>query len=100
MTAKRGYQLSTAADYDLEEIFDYTLGEFGLDQAIKYVSEFESLFEQLVKNPEIGKARNEIKLGLKSFPKASHIVFYRILQDHIWIVRILHGSRDILKFFD
>ena len=100
MTANKGYQLSTAADHDLEEIFDYTVEEFGLDQAIKYVSEFEPVFEQLVKNPEMGRNRNEIKAGLRSFPKESHIVFYRILHDHIWIVRILHGSRDIPKFFD
>lgn len=100
MPAKRGYQLSTAADYDLEEIFDYTLEEFGLDQAIKYVSEFEPAFEQLVKNPEMGRNRNEIMPGLRSYPKASHVVFYRTLHDHLRIVRILHSSRDIPKFFD
>ena len=100
MNANRGYQFSTAADHDLEEIFDHTLEEFGLDQAIKYVSEFDPVFEQLVKNPEMGRNRNEIKPDLRSFPKESHIVFYRIIRDHIRIVRILHGSRDIPKFFD
>jgi toxin ParE1/3/4 len=83
MPTKRGYLLSTAADHDLEEIFDHTLEEFGLDQAIKYISEFEPVFGQPVKNPEIGRNRNEIKAGLRSFPKESHIVFYRILHDHI-----------------
>lgn len=100
MNANRGYQLSTAADHDLEEIFDYTLEEFGLDQAIKYVSEFDPVFEQLVKNPEMGRNRNEIKPGLRSFPRESHIVFYRILGDHIQIVHVFLCSRDIPKFFD
>lgn len=94
------YELSTAADRDLDEIFDYTLTTFGLEQAVKYLSEFETLFDQLVSNPHIGKSRNEIKLGLKSFPKSSHIVFYRIFTDRLRIVRVLHASRDLPKHLD
>lgn len=28
----------------------------------------------------------------------SHIIFYRICTDHIRIVRVLHGSRDLPQF--
>nr|WP_262888428.1 type II toxin-antitoxin system RelE/ParE family toxin [Chryseobacterium cheonjiense] len=50
-------------------------------------------------NPTSGKTRNEIKQGLYSFPKGNHIIFYRLSDTHIIIVRILHGSRDIPNFF-
>jgi toxin ParE1/3/4 len=96
----KGYRLSLAADKDLEDIFDYTSDEFSSNQAVKYLSELESLFQEFCRNPEIGKRRNEIKLDLRSFPYQSHIVFYRILPDFIRIVRVLHGSRDIPRFFD
>jgi toxin ParE1/3/4 len=92
------YRLSREADHDLEEIFDYTLCEFGLEQAIIYVSEFEGAFVILVANPEPGRKRDEIRNGLRSFVKGNHTIFYRILKNHIRIVRILHGSRDIIKF--
>ncbi|MFY7815486.1 MAG: type II toxin-antitoxin system RelE/ParE family toxin [Chryseobacterium taeanense] len=89
------YVLSEAADQDLENIFDFTLNQFGFDQAEKYLLEIEDLFKILVLHPESGKARNEIKEGLYSFPKDNHIIFYRILDKYIRIVRVLYGSRDL-----
>lgn len=99
MTTPKMYELSAAADRDLQDIFDYTTEKFGFEQAVKYVSEFEILFSQLVNNPHLGKSRDEIKAGLKSFSKSSHVVFYRILRERIRIVRILHANRDMPKLF-
>ncbi len=97
--SKESYVLSEIADEDLEDIFDYTTTEFGLEQAEKYLNEIEDVFQNLLLNPELGKTRNEIKEGLYSFPKDNHIIFYRILENNIRIVRVLHGSRDIPKYF-
>ncbi len=97
--SRKIYILSEIADKDLEDIFDYTLDEFGFDQAEKYLLEIEEIFQNLIVNPQIGKKRDEIKKGLYSFPKDNHIIFYRILDNHIRIVRVLHGSRDIPKYF-
>lgn len=93
------YVLSERADADLEEIFDYTYEEFGFNQAEKYLLEIESVFYFLFKNPFSGRSRTEIKEGLYSFPKDNHIIFYRILNDHIRIIRVLHGSRDLPNSF-
>ena len=97
--SRKIYILSEIADKDLEDIFDYTFDEFGYDQAEKYLLEIEEIFQNLIANPQIGKKRDEIKQGLYSFPKDNHIIFYRILDNHIRIVRVLHGSRDIPKYF-
>jgi len=97
--SKEFYILSEIADKDLEDIFDYTMDEFGFDQAEKYLLEIEEIFQGLVLNPQSGKKRDEIKQGLYSFPKDNHIIFYRISDNHIRIVRVLHGSRDISKHF-
>lgn len=92
------YQLSIAADQDLEETFDYTAQKFGPNQAVEYLQELEGIFLLLLNNPKIGKERIEIKPGLGSTPKDSHVIFYRIAVDHIRIVRILHRSRDLPNF--
>jgi len=97
--SRKIYILSEIADKDLEDIFDYTLDEFGFDQAEKYLLEIEEIFQNLIVNPQIGKKRDEIKQGLYSFPKDNHIIFYRILDNHIRIVRVLHVSRDVPKYF-
>lgn len=94
--ANGAYILSSAADNDLEDIFDYTLRRYGLNQAIKYLTELEVVFDKLSVNPYIGKSRDEVKSGLRSFPKQEHVIFYRQLDlASIYIVRVLHSSRDI-----
>jgi Plasmid stabilization system protein len=92
------YELSAEADRDLEEIFDYTAHEFGMEQSVKYVSAFDDIFEQLLQDPQIGRERKEIRNSLRSIIKDKHVVFYRVLKDRVRIVRILHGSRDLSKF--
>ena len=93
------YELSQEADLDIDAIFDYTEREHSFNQAIKYLLSLETTFESLVINPKIGRTRNEIKKGLYSLPEQEHIIFYRILKNHIRIVRVLHGSKDIPKQF-
>ena len=92
------YELSQEADRDLEDIFDYTLEAFGLDQAVSYVSGFDDVFVMLAGNPEAGRRRPEIRAGLRSFVRDHHVVFYRVMKGRIRIVRVLHGARDIVRF--
>ena len=47
-------EISEAADRDLENIFDYTCSEHGVDQATNYVSSFDEVFQSLTSYPEIG----------------------------------------------
>lgn len=92
------YELSKEADKDLDELFDYTVEQFGMDQAIRYVSSFERVFERLCSQPKSGRLRVEIRKGLRSVSPISHTVFYRNMENRIRIVRVLHSSRDIIKF--
>jgi len=94
----KDYHLSIAVEQDIGEIYDYGVYRFGMDQAVKYLMELDLVFTQIVKNPDLGKKRDEIKVGLRSLPKNSHVIFYRLLEDSIRIVRVLHGSRDLIKF--
>lgn len=93
------WKLSIEADKDLEDIIDYTLEKFGEDQALLYASSFDIVFDQLSINPELGRERNEVREGLRSIGQEKHVIFYRIQEDYIRIVRILHGSRDLPKYF-
>ncbi len=92
------YILSKKTQEDIDAIYEFGVLQFGEDQALNYLIELRAHFELLLKNPEIGKKRKEIKDGLYSLPYASHIIFYRILKNHLRIVRVLHGSRDLRKF--
>ena len=93
------YILNKKTQNDIDEIFVFVKNQFEKNKAIEYLIELRSYLDSLAENPKIGKNRKEIKQGLFSFPYKSHIIFYRILSNHIRIVRILHGSKDIPKYF-
>jgi toxin ParE1/3/4 len=56
--------------------------------------------ENLELFPLFGRARDELKVGLRSFVIRKYVVFYRIWQDTPVVVRVVHGSRDLEALFD
>lgn len=93
------YRLTDDSIYDLENIFEYTVYEFNYDQAIKYLDSFDAILENLSANPNLGRLRNEIRNELRSITHSKHVIFYRIIENEIIILRILHGSRDLPRYF-
>ncbi len=92
--------ISEAAERDLEEIFNYIHSKHGINQAYRYVSSFDGIFQNLALHPEIGRERPEIREGLYSMSKDHHIIFYRIHGGKLRIIRVLHGARDLPRQFD
>lgn len=97
--SKSKFILSNKAKEDISDIFDYTVKEFNLEKAIAYTNDFKTLFNSLLFIPTLGSNRDEIKHGLYSITKNKHVVFYRIFKDKIRVIRVLHGSRDLPKYF-
>ena len=91
-------ELSLEADIDLQKIYDYTEDAFGPDQALGYLKGLDELFQTLRIQPHTGRQRTDIRAGLRSISYVSHIVFYRVIETKVRIVRVLHASRDIPKF--
>ncbi len=93
------YFLHPEARNDLEEIWLYSLKNWGIAQADKYITELETRFKWLAQKPLYGKKRNDIESGCFSYLQGSHIIFYRQKDKKIEIARILHQSRDIFHHF-
>jgi toxin ParE1/3/4 len=43
----------------------------------------------------LGRSREEVAPGLRSFPFGRYVIFYEVMPDGIAIVRVLHGARDL-----
>jgi toxin ParE1/3/4 len=53
-------------------------------------------FLLLARHPYIGRRRDELQTGLRSFPVGDYIVFYRITPDEkVLILHVVRGSRNI-----
>jgi len=57
------------------------------------------LCELIATRPQLGRRREELAPGLRSFPAGSYFIFYQPIADGIEVVRVLHASRDIDSLF-
>ena len=89
--------LSSRADKDLAGIADYTIEQFGIEQARHYRNGLEKLFQSLLEYPLQGRPATELAPKLRRIEYQSHVVFYIATKNKIRIVRILHQSMDAKK---
>jgi toxin ParE1/3/4 len=58
----------------------------------------DAALQRIAASPEIGKRRDEVLPGYYSYhvgTRGRHYLFYRLLEDHIEVVRIMHDSMDL-----
>jgi toxin ParE1/3/4 len=86
------------ARHDLNEIWEY-IAQDNLYAAENMVERIEELCQLLAQHPHLGRRREELASGLRSFPAESYIIFYQPITDGIEVVRVLRASRDIDSLF-
>ncbi len=82
---------------DLEAIAEYTIEQFGIEQARDYRDQLKGCFEQLADNPGLGRAAEQLSAGLRRFEYRSHIIFYQAIDSDILVVRVLHYRMDVRR---
>ena len=88
------YVLSPRAQGDLDEIWAYTVKQWGIDQAEFYIRQIGRHVETVAAQPMMGRACPEVRAGYYKFPSGSHFLFYRLFKNGIDVVRILHERMD------
>jgi toxin ParE1/3/4 len=89
------YALRELAVADLEAIWVYTVEQWGVGQAERYLKSLFACFEDLAENPQLGRQRDEVNAGYRSFPQGRHVVFYVIVPAGIEVIGIVHQSADV-----
>jgi toxin ParE1/3/4 len=88
------YRLSPRAKMELEEIGDH-IAEDSTGNAKRFIERLTQKFEALGRHPMIGRARPQLRADLRSFPYAAYLILYRIIDDGVEIVRVVHAARDL-----
>jgi toxin ParE1/3/4 len=90
------------ARLDLKSHWRYIARE-NLPAADRLLEAAEETFKIIAKNPDIGSQRSFRKLvGIRSRAVAgfkNYLVFYQTRNEAVVIVRVLHGMRDLPRFF-
>jgi len=90
------FKLSQPADQDLQAIWAY-VGQNDELAADRLMVKILDRLPMLAQFPDMGRDRDEISPGFKSFPVKIYIIFDRKVTIGIEIIRILHQSRDAHK---
>lgn len=89
--------ISPRAKADIRAIWTYLALESGREEvADRVVDSLNRTFIRLRHSPSLGRDRkDDLRQGLRSHPSGRYLVFYRVDNGTVRIVRVLHGSRDI-----
>ena len=90
---------SPESEQDLLDIWAYSARRWSLEIADERLDAINASCDYLRQSPLSGRARDELKRGLRSVVVHPHVVFYRVSGTNLDIVRVLDGRRDLDAIF-
>lgn len=91
----RGVRLAPLAEDDLEDIWTYTARTWSVDQADRYHADIIAAMDGLTRGERIGRAIDDIRPGYLKYAVGRHLLFYRLSDAHLDVIRILHQRMDV-----
>jgi toxin ParE1/3/4 len=90
--------IAPTASQDLNKIADYFL-TVNVIAGEKLFQLFNQKIKQLTQFPLMGRSYNHIKPSLRGLPLKGYIIFYRVSDDQIEILRIVNGHQNLSDLF-
>jgi toxin ParE1/3/4 len=87
-------RITERAQADLDEAWDY-VAQRNEAAADRLLDKILAAARRHASFPLIGRARDDLAPGLRSFAVPPYVVFYRPVDDTIEVIRVLYGARDI-----
>ena len=96
------FKVENSASFRLDEIYQYTLREWGENQAKEYIKGLFDVFEKIVKNQALSHPiPAEFNVDGFYVKYKKHFVYWKILQNgEVGIVTILHERMHQIKQFN
>lgn len=88
--------LSHRAEADLDNIYAWSVEEFGHVVADAYQADFHEIFSLLRDHPEAGERYRHTRRPYRMLTCRRHRVFYRVEKQRVLIVRVLHQAQSDL----
>lgn len=88
-------RITPRAFEDLKNIGRYTLRQWGRSQRDAYLRGLDARFAWLAQHSAVGRKRDEIAPGYRSYAHGAHIIFYLIRDGGIDVIGVLHQAMDI-----
>lgn len=93
------YRLTPAARQDMDDIFEHSVANWGLQTALGYADDLAEAFDLLAEAPRRGASCDAIRAGYRRFGVGSHVIYYKTTDYGIAVIRILHQRMDAPRHF-
>ncbi|RKE85363.1 type II toxin-antitoxin system RelE/ParE family toxin [Rhizobium sp. AG855] len=90
----RRFRLSPQAIEDLIQIYNYLQTRNPI-AAERLTSDLEQKIRELAGSRNPGVSRDWVKTGLRAFPYRHRCIYFRIADDMLIVLRVMHGRQDI-----
>ena len=90
----KGVRYSRAAKADLAKIWRYSVATWGAVQANSYARKLQAAGSEVSTGRRIGR-KSSAQDGIFKIRCGSHMIYYRMTEDEVEIIRILHGKQDV-----
>jgi toxin ParE1/3/4 len=87
-------RLTPSASRDMQNIYDWSAGQFGFSQANHYSTQVMSSIELMAENPSLARDASLIRKDLKKYVAGSHVIYFRTTKTRLTVARVLHGRQD------
>ena len=92
------YVLSTGAELDLDEIWEYIALD-NIRSADRWIGRLFDAFDTLAQNPGMGHKREDLTAyPILFWPVGAYLILYRVQIKLIEIVAVTQGAREIPSF--
>ncbi len=90
--------LSPQAREDLFDIWFY-IAEDSTINADRFIDKLTNKCQWLTEFPETGVLRDDLERNLQCFSVDRYLLFYKVTDKNLELVRVLHSSRNIQNVF-
>jgi toxin ParE1/3/4 len=94
-------ELSDLFKEDLADIWLFLARRNSDAAAHRTTSTILKELEVLEDFPLIGRSRDDLREGIRALLCTKHyIVFYRVIESRVIVLRVVHGARDLERLFE
>ena len=97
---RRQVVFTPPADEDFIGILQYTAREWGVRQRDTYSRKLTDALQRLTHFPHLGKPRDDLRPGLRAREAGEHVIYYRVNDEAITVLRLLHHTMDPKLHFE
>jgi toxin ParE1/3/4 len=95
------FRLSPEGEADLDGIWVHVAHDSGsIDIATRVIESIVERFWLLARYPHMGRQRDDLRSGLRSFTAGDFVIIHRIVEPSVvLILHVVHGRRDMGAVF-